>query len=610
MGPWHQSWVLLALCAAFASAHTPVRFAHGVHFKRIRKPIATSSVAVKFVMDLKAHALDSMEDLDHLQAHLLRAGADMEIYVNQTCDLMRQTHNQISSHYLTVQSKSMMMRAKRFTNPLNFIGDLLGYCCNVATSADLELLVDNDVNIQAQIDRIADSVDALVNVTRENTINWANFAESVRENFHKIDLLLTELVDSKSHYEDWFTHVLLRSSASITEMVLKLLMAERLENIYSDCSANKIPRAAIAPEALATEIDKINLELKGNAEVAVHSVTALYKLNIAACAIENDETLTIMVKIPLTKPGLNLELYDAVPVPFSYNGSTCNLIREPTLTMISRTEIRVLTAGQRTACLSDAICQIPRETMSHTWSGNCLLSLFMNDVPIENLKERCKFDCIPFKENVIRQLDNNQYVVVHPKTDLKIVCPSTSKTVPAVTIGSSRLEIPCDCELRENNNVLISTLFPCDKRLAKLPNVVTLLPGLWSGIEISHTKLVNSDIEFKSVQSVLSTNLSITMPNLLLPSNVQRSTKKALNVVSKTTPIILYSLVAFLLTWCVSLTIICIILYVRLRAVLSALNKARITELEGIYGKIGSKNMKRMAHKSRRMKSVFGEDSA
>lgn len=567
---WHQCWVLMILCAAGIAAHSPVRFAHGVHFKRIRKPIATSSIAVKFVMDLKAHALDSMENLDHLQAHLLRAGVDMAVHINRTCDLMRQTHGQISSHYLNVQSKSMMMRAKRFSNPLNFIGELLGFCCNVATSADLELLVDNDINIQAQIDQIADSVDALVNVTRENTIQWANFAENVRDNFHKIDQLLTDLVNSKSHYEDWFTHVLLRASSSITEMVLKLLMAERLENIYSDCSDNKIPRAAIDPDVLTNEITKINAELKGHAEVAVHSVAALYKLKIAACAIDHDETLTIMVKIPLIKPNSNLELFDAVPVPFSYNGHTCNLLREPTLIMVSRNEIKILSSSQRTACLADAICQIPRETMSHTKLGNCLLSLLKTDVSIETLKQKCQFDCVPYRETVIRQLENNQYVIVHPRSNLKIVCPTTAKTVPSVAIGASRIDLPCECVLREGTDVIISTLFPCDRRLAKLPSVVTLLPGLWSKVGVSHSNLVTGDMEFESVKSVLSTNLSLALPNLQLP--VKRdTTKKPLNVLSNTTPVILYSMVALLMAWTAALTVVTVVLCFKLKSVTSAL---------------------------------------
>ena len=70
--------------------------------------------------------------------------------------------------------------------------------------------------------------------------------------------MLIQLVNSKSQMEDWFSHVLLSTSSSLTVMILKLLMAERLENIYADCASNKIPRAAISPERLMEEVDSIN----------------------------------------------------------------------------------------------------------------------------------------------------------------------------------------------------------------------------------------------------------------------------------------------------------------------------------------------------------------
>ena len=45
------------------------------------------------------------------------------------------------------------------------VAELMGFCCNVATAADLELLVDNDLNLLAQLDAVADSVDGFVNTT-------------------------------------------------------------------------------------------------------------------------------------------------------------------------------------------------------------------------------------------------------------------------------------------------------------------------------------------------------------------------------------------------------------------------------------------------------------
>lgn len=556
--------VMAANCMAVANCQSAVRFEQGVSFQKISKPLASSSVAIKFVMDLKPKSLDSTADLDHLQHQLLRAGPDMAQLVNSTCTLMRQTHDSLSTHYSAVRGKGANLRSKRFTNPFALVGELLGFCCSVATATDLELLVDNDLNIQAQLDAVAESVDGLVNTTRINFVQWAEFAESVKEKFQEVDIMLTQLVNSKSQMEDWFTHVLLRTSSSLTEMILKLLMAERLENIYADCASNKIPRAAISPERLMEEVDSINKQRAGQAEVAVHSISGLYKLKLAACAITNEETLTILVKLPLKTSNQGLQLFDVLPLPFVFKGKVCSLFDDSTAVLMSNSAIKVLSTQQRIDCIQESVCPIPRSTMFQTDMAKCIHALYTNELPMQKLASLCKFNCHKYVRPEVIDLGKNYFLVVHPQSELLLTCPTNSRTVQPAVTGASKLEIPCDCTLQSEGHVIVDTHHPCDNRFVKVPKVFTVLPGLWSDVDISYNKLFSADLEYKSVSSVLATNLSLVMPQFFQPDFIRRGTKTPINTVPKSNSLVLYILIGVLLMWCTLLSAAVLLLWWRL----------------------------------------------
>lgn len=463
-------------------------------------------------MSIAPENLKNTKNVEGLRNLLLRGKTNFNDLINSTCDSMVSAHEHLTGHFESISYKASLLRKRRFTNPLTFVGEILSWCCSLTSKSDLAVLYDNDAILQTQLDAVMVSLNNIINVTKQNQIEWVTFATQVKTKFDKIDEDLNTVLNSKKYMEDYFTHAIVRTASSLTEMIVKLLASERLENIYASCAANQIPVSAMGPEFLSNEMDMINKQLGSEVELAVHSVSALYKLDIATC-IFKENSLFIIVKYPLKKSQSDWRLVDATPVPFALKNSVCTLLPKPVMMITDRQSLRIMSDNQRVDCIKRPMCPLARQTEFIPNFSNCLLSLYLGQITYENMHTHCKFICRPYETPELMHVSLNTFVIVHPLTKLTLKCPNSVYEIAPVPTGSTQLEIPCKCILFSGDNIIVDRQFPCDPRLPTNSAVNTILPALWSSNVISFDSLVSTDVTFQSVDMVLSKNLSITVPN-------------------------------------------------------------------------------------------------
>lgn len=537
--------VIIWLTALSAPTCGLVKFEPGVRFKEIRTTVQSSSIAVKYTVDMQArHAMDATMEIDRLQQILIRDGRELNDSIIQTCNLMKDAHRQLETHYDTIVKKATLLRRRRATNPLAFVGDILGWCCSIATQGDLSVALENDVLIQNQLDLLFNSFDNVLNVTRQNTNQWAEFAKDIHEKFQIVDERLAQALTSNAELvSDWFTHVILRSVSSMTEMVVKLLMAERLDQIYESCTQNMIPLSVMPPDMLLTEIESLNKQMYPRAEVAIASISALYKLKIVNCVF-SPNSLEIIVKFPVKNINSDWKILDVLPVPFAYKNYVCKILPVPVMILSNNTHVRLLSEQQRNDCLQNSVCPLPRATSISPAFGRCLEQLYFGRLDnYANLNNSCRFKCVKSYEIEIVDLGLNDYVIVHPKDELVIQCPASEVAIQPVPIGASRINIPCDCILISNSTILIEVQYPCDPRLSNELSKTIILPALWSDSrKISPIAGTKFDHTYVNVRSVLSKDLSLVLPEFVTISDgPKQPTKK----VSHTLPSANMGLYAF-----------------------------------------------------------------
>lgn len=438
----------------------------------------------------------------------------------------------------------------------------MSWCCNIASKADLSVTVENDVLIQAQLDTLFDSFDVLANVTREHSIQWVEFAKSVHSKFQEIDDNLTNILNSKDIMVDWFSHVTLRSVSSLTEMIVKLLMAEKLDQIYMACTQNQIPLSVITPEMLQNEVNNINKQLWPRAEIAIPSISALYKLNIVNCVF-NDNMLEVFIKFPVTNIGKHWKVVDVIPTPFAYKKHVCKLLPEPAMFLTNDTHIRLLTPKQRERCLDNNICAIPRETKYVPSLDQCIENLYLGKINnYDVLGEFCKFHCTPYSGPEVLDLELNNYIVVHSKHNLIVQCKNEMLPLSADPVGSSHINVPCACTLKYKNVLLIEEQYPCDPRLSNKFNKTVVLPELWSKLD-RNSALKNFNYEYLDalVPTLISKNLSFVMPEFAIVPSMKDTSRQ------KVSPVI-YSHSNGVYAFCIVLLALQILLFIMMAVVL------------------------------------------
>jgi len=143
------------------------------------------------------------------------------------------------------------------------------------------------------------------------------------------------------------------------------------------------------------------------------------------------------------------------------------------------------------------------------------------------MRKACQFSCTKYSGPEIHSLGLNDYVIVHPKHSLIVDCPRSSVLLPAVPVGASKINIPCDCILRVDSTVLIDTQFPCDPRLNNVFNRTVILPSLWSKTRKPWSSEPEKYIHpALTVSHVVSKNLSFTLPDFVIMSAPQKPKEK------------------------------------------------------------------------------------
>lgn len=376
---------------------------------------------------------------------------------------------------------------------LDFLGDGLEWCCNVATMTNLKDLSQNELQVDKKLNNLLDYVKAEHGHFASTQTKLQNFSRSIND-------ILTKLHNDMKHSEDIQTSNLrnlqfylesqLLTNIEETWLYIYLtLYYNHLHQAELDCQDNRIPAALISQETLTTDLNQLQNKLKiQNLTLALQlsNTKYLYTLPIAKCHYDHQNIL-VQIQIPIKSLQTPHKTYLYRAVPFQWDNKICNLPSEKLIIFKTKSTTYIVDTDNNNECnyQKTGLCLIPRQAPTSTPASKCINFLLTN-TDISLLRKHCEFHCSNTPNyTIIQPLNINTFIITNMQDRMQVHCASssTSISIPYITRGAIELQLPCDCYLQEGNTTLINSIIPCDTRDYRTPTVYHLIPQPWTNLD-------------------------------------------------------------------------------------------------------------------------------
>jgi hypothetical protein len=145
------------------------------------------------------------------------------------------------------------------------------------------------------------------------------------------------------------------------------------------------------------------------------------------------------------------------------------------------------------------------------------------------LQKHCHFICEQRTEYpVITELLPNRYLLANVHQDIKIICDDSEepKIIKPITTGTIEAIIPCNCELQQANNILLTKIKPCHATDSLQPTIINLIPAAWTKLRTLKLLPLQTQIkhEFDNLSEIIDNDWNITIPTFQV-SNLNKIEK-------------------------------------------------------------------------------------
>ena len=140
---------------------------------------------------------------------------------------------------------------------------------------------------------------------------------------------------------------------------------------------------------------------------------------------------------------------------------------------------------------------------------------------VEEIYKNCIISCQSFKNLLITEVQTDVYVITHPNPATKIKCGNTTQRFQNssfITPGAVELKLPCDCEMIQNDEILIPKKFSCGTDSPTKLKMVHVLPAAWLKPKSLQLDPVDNEKEwiFRNMTEILNNDWELNIPNLNL----------------------------------------------------------------------------------------------
>lgn len=192
------------------------------------------------------------------------------------------------------------------------------------------------------------------------------------------------------------------------------------------------------------------------------------------------------------------------------------------------------------------------------------LQVVLNSESIESLQKHCTFICeTPPPYPIITELLPNRYLITNIQKELELQCGTELKLnkIFPISTGTLQATIPCQCQIMQDNLILITKVQPCDNSDSEEPHLINLIPASWTKLKTLKLFPLQSGIkhEFDNLTEILDSNWTFNSPTYQVTK-----LKKIKRLVLKNNEFDLFNdtklLFYILMVWTGLLSITCIVL--------------------------------------------------
>lgn len=174
-------------------------------------------------------------------------------------------------------------------------------------------------------------------------------------------------------------------------------------------------------------------------------------------------------------------------MPLMWKDKICQLSDHQILIIKSTKGTHIIETENNENCdyQKTSLCLIPRYNSASSIASRCA-SYLLNTTNISLLKQHCEFHCYDAPNHIlVKQLSINTFLLTNIQTDIHILCSTSNntRTISKIDIGTLEIRLPCDCQLLEEQEILIHPITPCDARDFSSPVVYHLIPLPWTNLD-------------------------------------------------------------------------------------------------------------------------------
>lgn len=522
-----------------ASAQIPIHVITGIKFEEISTTIPYHSTT-QLVYKIPHHnkvtsAIPKLKHTTETCKNLLNETL-------QNCEdrktletLQDNIHDILNLNEKNLDPELKITKNNRRKRAIDFIGSGLHWCCNVATSDNLEELSQNELQVDGKLNNLLDYV------KQEN--HDLIIAENQMNNFSSnLNTVLQNLHSSLTQYDTTFKANMDTSARRLETKLQKFtqeswlyiylsLYYNKISRIEDDCQNNKIPQDLVPIRDLQEDLIKLQNKIsRQNLSLAVSYRKAyhLYNLPIAKCSFSNG-SIVLQVNVPLQISNTSYQTYTYNPIPLKWENNICTLANDNFLIITANNQTYIVDKNNNPHCdhVSSNLCLIPRFSYHSSLAAKCAKFL-IKGTSLNKLKDYCEFHCVAAPDHtVVTQLKVNQFLITNTLNELDIICEDDKLTskIPKIEIGTVELNLPCNCKVMNQNEIIIDTTSPCDKRDFSNPAINHLIPLTWTNLD--NLKIDPFDLkkrtEFDNITKFIMPNWNITTPTFLV-KNLEKAT--------------------------------------------------------------------------------------
>lgn len=532
------------MCALLAARGQHVEISSGGYW--VPLPDATtyeSSIPLTYVTqwtqnNKEVRFLDTTHPCESNDSRLL-SFCTLVKHIDETSKAISDEFRIAEENYDMEMLKNFSIKQERFRykRGIDFIGDFASFCCNIATQKKLDAIVMDEASLQEQMDKVNVGLEKTLKVVSDNSERFVEMNKQYAQVFKETEKKM-KTVES---YVNGLERDMMKEENTMFQLVWALLDFQRENSnkfirvmrqfkeidIINSCKKNLIPVAVVNPKVLHGDLRKLEKHLnQANQQLAIPTskLSRMYQLPICDCTVSGGN-LVVHVKVPIIQLNRSWKLYELAVIPFRWNNETC-IIEHNTLYIAvsenaySQDILRQISGVGLHSCkpYEDTLCFIPRFTADILQGPNCARILYLGGT-VNEIAKHCNMRCHKSTATIISEVEESSFMLVHIKPKTKIVCPDKSTPIPdrlIVAQGAIRLWLPCNCELLEDQLLLIPRRFPCPNHtLVKKLEYKHILPAIWTNMESFVLNPLSKDNppRYNNVTEILNTNWTLETPH-------------------------------------------------------------------------------------------------